>query len=133
MALEPQETAQIRLTAVDMWKALPNSVQTQAPQAQFLPQPLDTADPNWKPVLTQVGLQPFLAIRLTGTHIGGMDRHFQPRVLLDACRRSTGAPGLVAAWEHDRHLYVPTHVSDMAYNLLLFTLLSHSVSEASVD
>ena len=69
-------------------------------QAQFPPQPLDTADPRWKTVLPQFGLEPFLAIRLTGTHMGGLDRHFQPRVLLGACRRSTGAPDIVTTSEH---------------------------------
>jgi rhodanese-related sulfurtransferase len=32
-----------------------------------------------------------------------------------------------------RHLQAPTHVSDKAYDLLLSTLLSHSVPEVSVD
>src|SRR5512139_952379 len=66
-------------------------------QAQLLPQSLDTADLSEKPVLPQFGLQPFRAIRLPGPHMGGLDRDFQPRVLLGACRRPTGAPGLGAA------------------------------------
>ncbi len=32
-----------------------------------------------------------------------------------------------------RHLHAPTHVSDTAYDLLLSSLLSHSVPEVSVD
>ena len=32
-----------------------------------------------------------------------------------------------------RHLHAPTHVSDTAHDLLLSTLLSHSVPEVSVD
>jgi rhodanese-related sulfurtransferase len=32
-----------------------------------------------------------------------------------------------------RHLQAPTHVSDTAYDLVLSTLLSHSVPEVSVD
>ncbi len=32
-----------------------------------------------------------------------------------------------------RHRHAPTHVSDTAYDLLLSTLLSHSVPEVSVD
>jgi hypothetical protein len=47
-----------------------------AAQAKFLPQPLDTTDPSWKPILTQFGLQPFRTIRLPGAHMGGLDRHF---------------------------------------------------------
>ena len=77
-------------------------------QAQFLPQPLDAPDPSWKIVLTQFGSQPFRAICLTGTHMGGLDRHFQPRVLLGACRRPTDTPGIVAA---SGHLQNPTQQS----------------------
>ncbi|MGQ0556713.1 MAG: rhodanese-like domain-containing protein [Nitrospiraceae bacterium] len=38
---------------------------------------------------------------------------------------------LLFLWE--RHRHAPTHVSDTAYDLLLSTLLSHSVPEVSVD
>jgi len=38
---------------------------------------------------------------------------------------------LLFVWGH--HLHAPTHVSDTAYDLLLSSLLSHSVPEVSVD
>ena len=38
---------------------------------------------------------------------------------------------LLFLWE--RHRHAPTHVSNTAYDLLLSTLLSHSVPEVSVD
>jgi hypothetical protein len=63
-------------------------------QAQLLPQPLDPPDPGWKAVLTQFGLQPFWTIRLAGSHMGGLDRHFQPCILLGARRGASRSPGI---------------------------------------
>jgi hypothetical protein len=51
-------------------------------QAQFLAQSFDTPNPSREPVRTQFGLQPFQPIGLSGAHMGGLDRHFQPRILL---------------------------------------------------
>lgn len=51
----------------------------------------------------QFGLQPLRAVRLTGAHMGGLDRHVQPRILLGACRGAAGAPGIVATSRHLQH------------------------------
>jgi len=81
-------------------------------QAQFLPQPLDAPDSGGEPVRAQFGLQPFRTIRLAGPHMGGLNRHFQPRILLGSCRGEASAPGIIPA---SGHVKDPTQLGYTAY------------------
>ncbi len=74
-----------------------------AAQPQLLAQPLDAPDPSGEPVVTQFRLEALRAVRLPRAHMRRLDRHFQPRVLLGAFRRTPVLPGIVAASRHLQH------------------------------
>lgn len=73
-----------------------------AAQSQLLAQALDAPDPSWKPIVPQFCLETLWAVCVSGTHVCRLDRHFQSRILLGACRRTPISPGIVPASGHPK-------------------------------